>query len=137
VAAVVEAAAVMASCGVDLVIVGGAALWLHGDLSDPLHDLDVVPSPDPANAEQLLACRAPLGAHASSWPTAGQLERCEVVTVATSFGPIDLLARRGREEYRTLRAGAVTVPVLGVLVPVASRGDVVRLKRRFGEPAGV
>jgi hypothetical protein len=137
VADLVEAAAVMVSFGVDLVVVGGAALWLHGDQSARLHDLDVAPAPDRANLERLLACCVALGAHARSWPTKRQLEHRELVTVSTSFGPIDLLTQRGREEYHSLRVGATAVPVLEVPVPVASPADVLRLKRRFKEPADV
>jgi hypothetical protein len=133
----VEAAAVMVSCGVELVVVGGAALWLHGDPSKPLKDLDVVPAPDPANIERLVSCRQTLGAPTRTWPTAGRLLRCELVTVETSFGPIDILSQRGRDEYRSLRAAATLVPVLGEPVPVASPADVLRLKRQFKEPARV
>ena len=136
-AALVEAAAVMVSFGVDLVVVGGAGLWLHGDPSARLRDLDVVPAPDPANLGRLLSCRLPLGARARSWPTYRQLEQVDLLTVSTSFGPIDLLTQRGRKEYHSLRVGATAVPVLGVPVPVASLADVRRLKRRFKEPADV
>jgi hypothetical protein len=133
----VEAAAVMVSCGVELVVVGGAALWLHGDRSALLKDLDVVPAPDPANLERLVSCRQTLGAPRRTWPSAGRLVRCELVTVQTSFGPIDILSQRGREEHQSLRAAATLVPVLGEAVPVASPVDVLRLKRQFKEPAGV
>ncbi len=136
-AGLVDASAVMVSHGVHLLVVGGAARWLHGDHSSPLKDLDVVPAPDPANLERLLGCREPLGAPPRTWPTATRLLRCDLVTVPTSFGPIDMLTQRGREEYRSLRAAATSVPVLGVPVPVASPADVLRLERQFKEPAGV
>lgn len=136
-AGLVDAAALMVACGVELVVIGGAALALHGHPCGPLKDLDVVPAPDPANIERLLTCRRPLGATRRTWPTAARVARCELVTVQTSFGPIDVLGQRGREEYSTLRAAASLVPVLGELVAAASPADVLRLKRRFKESAGV
>ncbi len=136
-AGLVDATAVLVSRGVHLVVVGGAARWLHGDRSSPLKDLDIVPAPDPANLERLLGCRELLGAPPRTWPTGARLVRCDLVTVPTSFGPIDVLTQRGREEYRSLRAAATSVSVLGEPVPVASPADVLRLERQFKEPADV
>jgi hypothetical protein len=137
VAALADAAAVMVACGVELVVVGGVAVWLHGDRSDPLKDLDVVPAPTSANLERLVCSRAALGAYARTWPSTRRLHQSELETVQTSFGPIDLLTQRGREEYGSLRAAATVVSVRETPVAVASVADVIRLKRQFKEFADV
>ncbi len=136
-AEVVRAAAVLVAAGVELVVVGGAANWLRGDRSRPVKDLDVVPSLAADNVERLLACCDALGAPAKTWPTAGSLRRCDVLSVPTSFGPIDLLAQRSREEFPTLRTAASLVLELGVPIPVASPADIDRLKRRYKDLADV
>lgn len=132
-----EAAAVLVSCGVNLVVVGGAALWMRGDRSTRPKDLDVVPAPRRSNLVRLVSCSAALGAATRTWPSVRQLDQFELVTAQTSYGPIDVLSQRGREEFEALRSGAAFESVLGVSIPVASVVDVLRLRRQHKEGGGV
>jgi hypothetical protein len=120
-------AAVLVAAGVQLVVVGSAALVEHGDL-DHANDLDVVPRCTSLNLARLseelrhLAYRA---------PTIHALAEAEVLTVHTSFGPVDLLLDRGRRQFDALAARASTIDVEGVDVAVACRADAWRLRHRF------
>lgn len=129
----VEAAGALVAWGVDLVVVGGTALWLHGDRSDPLNDLDVVPAPDPDNLDRLVASGVEMVTDPRRWPTRRSLQSLGLVSVRSVYGPIDLLCERGREEFDRLRASASILPADGIATPVAAIADVRRLKARFKE----
>jgi len=120
----VPAAALVAG-DVDLVVVGSVALMVHDELVEA-RDLDIVPSCHGPNLDRLHAeltwiSGQPVG------PLAGR----DIVTVMTSFGPVDVMIERGSLEFETLRARASTVDVYGVAVPVASSDDAWRLRHRF------
>ncbi|MDY7101463.1 MAG: hypothetical protein S0880_09780 [Actinomycetota bacterium] len=127
----VLAAAVLRSRGIDAVIIGGTAEWLHTGVGMP-RDLDLAPAPTPANLAALTDGLTALGASPDHVPTADVLARTDVRSVPTAYGPVDVLAGRGRDEHHLLTAQAHTVTVLGVGLSVASLGDVLRLRHIHG-----
>jgi len=120
------AAAVLIAGGAELLVVGSAALIEYGDLPSAA-DVDVVPE---CSSENLRRVCDELGRMAVPGQGMGRLETREVATVVTSYGPVDVLVERGRLEFETLRRSAVNVDVYGVRVPIASRADAWRLRRR-------
>jgi hypothetical protein len=102
-------AAFLAARGAELVVVGGCALRLHGHDHVPA-DLDVVPEP----TDHALATR-------------------DVVTRVTPVGSVDVLLRRGRDDYAALEGDATSMSVSGHAVRVAAINDVLRLRARFGK----
>lgn len=122
-------AAVLVAAGARLVIVGTAALMAHGEVDDA-KDLDIVPDCKPSRLETLgqgLTQLAILGRA----PTICDLGAADVLTLATSYGPVDLMMRRGREEFDVLWRRSATTCVYGVAVPIASAADAWRLRQRF------
>jgi hypothetical protein len=111
--------------GVQLLVVGSAALMAHGDLPTA-GDLDIVPAGDERNLECLRQELARLAGR-----TVGPLAERDVVRVTTSFGIIDVMVGRGRFEFDSLLARSCGHDVYGVNVAIASRHDAWRLRRRF------
>jgi hypothetical protein len=90
------------------------------------HDLDVVPDPDRPDG---------LGAALEAWgvirrPSLRALER-DIVTVESAYGPIDLLLRRGREDFASLRRHATMADIAGVRLAIASAPECWALRRQF------
>lgn len=67
-------------------------------------------------------------------PSVGRLQLAPVVSLSTSFGPVDLLLERGRIDHRDLSEGSALIEVAGTAVPVASAAAVLALRIRFKEP---
>jgi hypothetical protein len=120
-------AAMLVAAGVQLIVVGSAALVVYGDL-DHANDLDIVPKCTASNLAQLRAELRHLAYHV---PTIQSLARADVATIQTSFGSIDLLLERGRREFDALAGRARAVDVHGVSVALSSRADAWRLRHRF------
>jgi hypothetical protein len=120
-------AAVLGAAGVELIVVGSAALVAYGDL-DHAHDLDVVPRATDRNLARL---RQALRHLAYRVPTIQLLANADVETVQMSFGSVDLLLERGRREFDALAERARAVEVSGVEVALAARADAWRLRHRF------
>ncbi|MDQ1680929.1 MAG: hypothetical protein QOI42_1788 [Frankiaceae bacterium] len=119
------AAALAAAAGLRFVVVGSAALQLHGADMRP-RDLDIVP--DPSDVDRFDEVM-------DAWTVVRRPPRRafdgDIVTVDSAYGPIDLLLRRGREAYADLRASATMVDVEGVAVAIAAAADCWALRRRF------
>ena len=119
------AAALAAATGLSFVVVGSTALRLHGADFAP-HDLDLVPDPDQLDR---------LDAAMDAWAVARRPGRRaldgDVLTLESAYGPIDLLLRRGREDYASLVIRATMVDIAGVEVAVAAADDCWALRRRF------
>lgn len=122
-------AAVLAAEGVSFVLVGSAALYLHGDRV-PVHDLDAVPEPSEAN---LAALRAALGVVivCGTVPSLRSLAMAETLSARTGYGTLDCLLGRGRRDWDRLRERAQLFPVSGAAVTVARAADARALRRRF------
>jgi len=114
------------------VVVGSTALVLHG-YQFTVRDLDLVPAPDPVALTQLREALVPLVVRGPV-PSVGRLQLASVVSLATSFGPVDLLLERGRIDHLALRTESTLIDVAGVPVPVASAAAALALRLRFKEP---
>lgn len=112
-------------------VVGSTALVLRGHHLT-VRDLDLVPAPNPDSLAALRTALQPLVVRGGV-PSVGQLERASVVSLATSFGPVDLLLERGRVDHPALHAASSLIEVAGVAVPVASAAAALALRRRFEE----
>lgn len=126
------AAAVVVAAGADVVVVGSTALVLHG-YQVMVRDLDLVPAPDPDSLTQLREALAALVVR-SPVPSVGQLHHAMVVSLATSFGPVDLLLELGRIAHDALHSEATLIDVAGIAVPVASAAAALALHLRFMDP---
>lgn len=122
-------AAVLASEGVSFVLVGSAALQLRG-ADVEVHDADVVVEPTEDNLRRLGAVLEALSLDGAQVPTE-LMARRSVVSVPTSFGQLDCMLERGREEWPLLSERASWVRVAGVPVLVASLLDAEELRSRF------
>ena len=125
------AAAVLVAEGFGVVVVGSAALRLHGEAIE-VHDLDVVVEPSTANLRVAPEALRALGASAGIPPLLALAQR-DVVSVLTGYGRVDLMLRQGREAFWELAENAATISVLGVPVVVASREDAWALRRQYKE----
>jgi len=120
-------AAVLVVAGVDLVVVGSAALMVYGELSQA-NDLDIVPRFTESNLGRLHVelTRIAHGSRAVD-PFIGR----DVVRTVTSFGVVDVLLERGLLEFDILKRRAVSTEVHGVQVRIASCVDAWRLRHQF------
>jgi hypothetical protein len=126
----VLAAAILAAEGVSFLLVGSAALWLHGE-PIPVADADVVIEPAEENLHRLGDALAEFALRHQEVPRVRALPWLNVLSVVTSYGMVDCLLERGRLEWPRLRQSAVRIPVADVDVPVAAQADVWALRRQF------
>lgn len=127
--------------GVDFVVVGGIAAVLLGS-PRITQDLDITFASDEVNLESLGEVLVALDGRLRGVedsvpfvPDAATLRRTEILTLVTSAGPIDLLARpEGAPSYDRLRRNAERVSLGNVSVLVASLEDLIAMKRSAGRP---
>jgi predicted nucleotidyltransferase len=125
--------------GVDFVVIGGVAAVIHGSPRNTF-DLDICFATDGANLEALGQVLVEVGAtlrgveeDAAFVPDAASLRRVQVLTLATEFGTLDVLAQpNGAPRYEALRDRAERVDVGGLFVRVASVPDLIAMKRAAG-----
>ena len=126
----------------EFVVIGGVAARLHGT-GHATVDIDVCPAIGDSNLERLASALVELNARLRVEgepngipfdPHPDSLGRAATMTLITDHGPLDLcFAPAGiGDGYSELVAGASSVPLATVLVPVASLADVVRSKRSAG-----
>jgi hypothetical protein len=127
---VVFAAAILAAEGVSFILVGSAALWLRGEAVS-VGDTDVVIEPGEVNLHRLHDSLKTLATHPSALPSSRRLAVRSIVPVQTSFGKLDLLLERGRQDWDLLRSGADVIDVTDAGVLVASAADCYALRRRY------
>lgn len=106
-------------------------------------DLDVCYARDRDNLERLAAALGELGTTLRDplpdqpfHPDRRTLERGDAFTFDTDFGALDILATpSGTSGFEDLAANAVEVELGGgLVVPVASLDDLIRMKRAAGRP---
>jgi hypothetical protein len=124
-------AAVLVAEGVSFVLVGSAALYLHGE-QIPVADIDAVPDPDERNIAALREALGVLAVH-DEVPSLLSLATADVVSTRTGYGTLDCLLTRGREDWRRLRESAQRFEVAGMGVMVACAADARALRHRFKE----
>jgi len=128
----VLAAAILAAEGVSFLLVGSAALWLHGEAIS-VADADVVIEPAEANLHRFGDALAELALRDREVPRVRALSWLNMLGVVTAYGRVDCLLERGRLDWPRLRQSAVKIPVADVDVPVAAQADVWDLRLRFKE----
>jgi hypothetical protein len=128
----VLAAGILAAEGVSFLLVGSAALWLHGE-PIPVADADVVIEPAENNLHRLADALAEFALRHQEIPRVRALPWLNVLSVITSYGIVDCLLERGRLDWQKLCQSAVRIPVADVDVPVAAQADVWDLRHRFKE----
>lgn len=125
--------------GVDFVVVGGIAATLYGS-DRTTFDLDICPDMDPTNLEALGRALLDMDARLRGIeedvpfvPDGRALAQMQILTLETSFGPLDVLMRPdGPPPYRLLRGRAERVDIGAVAVLVASIDDLLAMKRAAG-----
>jgi hypothetical protein len=128
----VLAAAILTAEGVSFLLVGSAALWLHGE-PIAVGDADVVVEPGEQNLCRLGEVLAQLALRPRVVPPVRDFALQHLVSVTTSYGRVDCLLERGRLDWERLRRSSVTIPVADAGVRVAARADAWALRRRFKE----
>jgi len=124
---------------VDFVVIGAIAAILHGSAANTF-DLDVAFATDTDNLARLGRVLAALDAKLRGVaddvpfvPDAATLRRVEVLTLSTTAGDFDVLARpKGITRYATLRDRADVFDIDGARVRVASIEDLLVMKRAAG-----
>jgi hypothetical protein len=127
---VVLAAAVLAAEQVSGLLVGSAALWLHGEPVS-VGDVDVVVEPGEANLRLLREALCGLAVRPEAVPAVQRLREVSVATVFSSYGRVDCMLERGRCDWQLLSQNAGYVAVADVRVLVASAADAWALRKRF------
>lgn len=125
--------------GVDFVVIGGIAGVLHGSARNTF-DLDICFATDDANLSALGEVLIALGARLKGVeeavpfvPDARTLRRVELLTLVTSLGELDVLARpSGAPAYPDLRRNADRYDLGGFNVSVASIDDLIAMKQAAG-----
>ena len=128
--------AALATSAVDYVTVGGFAVVAHGVVRATV-DVDLVVASEPANLERLAVALQSLGARPDGEPetavTSTLLARDANMRFQSDAGQVDLLAAAQYAQlYPELRSRAIKVDVDGLVVVVASRNDLIRLKAGTG-----
>jgi hypothetical protein len=142
-----ELAAALHAGEVDYVIIGGLAVAAHGYIR-ATKDLDIVPSPEPANLERLARVLRSLDGElfgvgdfdAAEFPfdplDPAQLAEGGNFVLATRYGRLDLMqwvpGIDTDQAYPLLRPAAIRSELGGVAVFVCSREHLVAMKRAAG-----
>jgi hypothetical protein len=126
------AAAILTAEDVSFLLVGSAALWLHGEPVS-VGDADVVIEPGERNIRRLGEALAQMAVRPRAVPPVRDFPLLDLVSVTTSYGRVDCLLERGRLDWERLRQSSVTIPVADAGVLVAARSDARALRRQFKE----
>lgn len=132
----------LAHRGVDYVTIGGVAIQAHGG-QRLTQDLDVAIAASEENigrlADALLDLDArilgPDGQRSRTTPTAPLLASSDQWHLITDHGPLDIITLPAHlGTFADMRARAHEVPLGELSVPIASRDDLVKMKRAAGRP---
>lgn len=124
---------------VEYVLIGGMAVQVHGH-TRTTQDVDLVPARAPDNLARLAAALESVGAR-----PAGQGEQTAqkplvlppagIASLDTDAGGVDVhFSPPGAQPFRALRKRALVVDLNGINIPVASRDDLIAMKRAAGRP---
>jgi hypothetical protein len=129
--------------GVEYVVVGGIAVQAHGHVR-MTNDIDIIPAPTRANLERLASALSALGARvlnpgSEHLPIDAQmLPRATLWQFTTTHGDIDVLHDApGAAPFPPLRERALVIALGEHSIPIASRDDLIRMKRATGRPVDV
>jgi hypothetical protein len=126
----VLAAAVLAAHDVSFLLVGSAALWLHGE-PVTVADADAVVDPGQHNLNVLATALAGMALRPRTLPPVRDFPLLHLVSVDTCYGRIDCLLERGRLDWERLSRSDARIPVADVSIRVAAQADTWELRRRF------
>lgn len=128
--------------GVRFVLIGGLAAKAHGSPTLTV-DIDICYARDPENLERLASVLGELGSvlrgaprDVPFHPDRRTIERGDTFTLTTDYGDLDILGTpSGVSGFDELIANAEEAEVeKGLIVPVASLDDLIRMKRAAGRP---
>lgn len=132
--------AVLDSHKVEYIVIGGIAVQVHGHVR-MTNDVDLIPSPTPQNLERLAAALEALEARVLNPGSeelkidAQMLPRATLWQLATRHGDIDILHDApGAAPFSQLRERALLITLGDRPIPIASRDDLIRMKRAAGRP---
>jgi hypothetical protein len=131
----------LASAGVEFILVGGAAATAHGS-ARLTQDLDVVYSRSPENLQRLVRALSAVSPYLRGAPPElpfrwdmRTLERGLNFTLTTSLGDIDLLGEiTGGGSYEELRSHTMRLQVFDVECLCLDLETLIRVKRAAGRP---
>jgi hypothetical protein len=125
---------------VEYVVVGGIAVQVYGHVR-MTNDIDLIPSPTPQNLARLAAALNELGARVLNPGNehlaidAQMLPRATLWQLATRHGDVDVLHDApGMPPFPQLRERALVITLSDHSIPIASRDDLIRMKRQAGRP---
>jgi hypothetical protein len=132
--------AVLDARKVEYVVIGGIAVQVYGHVR-MTNDIDLMPSPSPANLERLAAALVDLEARVLNRGSedlaidAQMLPRATLWQFSTRHGDIDLLHDApGAAPFPQLRSRALLVELGDHSIPIASRDDLIKMKQATGRP---
>jgi hypothetical protein len=137
-----ELFAALAKHAVEYVTVGDIAIQAHGG-QRLTQDLDITIAASSENLQRLEAALvdldarilAPDGQRSRSTPTAALLGSSDQWHLMTTHGALDVMTLPAHlGAFADLRARAHETPLGDLVVPVASRGDLLEMKRAAGRP---
>jgi hypothetical protein len=125
---------------VEYVVIGGIAVQVYGH-SRMTNDVDLIPSPTPLNLERLAAALDSLEARILNPGSehlkidAQMLPRATLWQLATRHGDIDVLHDApGAAPFPQLRKRALVIALGDHSIPIASRDDLIKMKRAAARP---
>ena len=126
---------------VDFVLIGGLAAAALGS-SRSTYDIDIAYGRTTENLERLTSALTELGATLRGAPAgvpfllnAKTLARGLNFTFSTRFGALDILGEpAGAPRYEDLKSAALTTPIRGFSVRVASLDHMIAMKEAAGRP---
>ena len=139
-----ELIAVLASHGVEYVVIGGVATQVHGHRRTTM-DLDLTPDPSLENLRRLGAALADLDARPLDAGVVGpeipvgDPKRLAIAAIVppllTRHGQIHILKEpKGARGFDEMRERALVVDLDGNEVAIVSLDDLIRMKRAAGRP---
>ncbi len=122
------------------VVIGGIAVQVYGHVR-MTNDVNLIPSPTPANLKRLADALHDLEARilnpgSEHLPIDAQmLPRATLWQLTTRHGDIDVLHDApGARPFPQLRQRALLVTLGNLTIPIAARDDLIRMKRASGRP---
>jgi hypothetical protein len=132
--------AVLDAHEVEYIVIGGIAVQVYGHVR-MTNDVDLIPSPMPQNLERLAAALEELDARVLNPGSedltvdARMLPRATLWQLATRHGDIDVLHDApGAASFPQLRERAFMISLGDHQIPIASRDDLIKMKRAAGRP---
>jgi hypothetical protein len=125
---------------VEYVVIGGIAVQVHGHVR-MTNDVDLIPSPTPQNLERLASALQDLETRVLNAGSehlaidARMLPRATLWQLSTRHGDIDVLHDApGAAPFPQLRERALLIELGDYPIPIASRDDLIKMKRAAGRP---